>query len=47
LQALFYFTDYVTLDLSGRRVDIPEPIDVAALAGSPAFPAAGWCATGR
>jgi hypothetical protein len=32
LQALFFFTDYVTLDLSGRRVDIPEPIDVAALA---------------
>ena len=37
LQALFYFTDYVTLDLSGRRVDIPEPIDVAALAGITSF----------
>jgi hypothetical protein len=33
LQALFFFTDYVTLDLSGRRVDITAPIDVAALAG--------------
>ncbi|MFN3293334.1 MAG: right-handed parallel beta-helix repeat-containing protein, partial [Gemmobacter sp.] len=37
LQALFYFTDYVTLDLSGRRVEIPEPIDVAALAGITSF----------
>ncbi|MGB3250420.1 MAG: glycosyl hydrolase family 28-related protein, partial [Tabrizicola sp.] len=37
LQALFFFTDYVTLDLSGRRVDIPEPIDVAALAGITSF----------
>jgi hypothetical protein len=33
LQALFYFTDHVTLDLSGRRVDLSEPIDVAALSG--------------
>jgi hypothetical protein len=33
LQALFYFTDHVTLDLSGRRVDMSEPIDVAALVG--------------
>ncbi len=33
LQALFYFTDHVTLDLSGRRVDLIEPIDVAALSG--------------
>lgn len=33
LQALFYFTDHVTLDLSGRRVDMIEPIDVAALSG--------------
>ncbi len=33
LHALFYFTDHVTLDLSGRRVDIPAPIDVAAIAG--------------
>ncbi|WP_136682400.1 glycosyl hydrolase family 28-related protein [Falsirhodobacter xinxiangensis] len=31
LHALFYFTDHVTLDLSGRRVDIPDPIDVAAV----------------
>ncbi|WP_374645825.1 right-handed parallel beta-helix repeat-containing protein [Tabrizicola sp.] len=33
LQALFYFTDHVTLDLSGRRVELTEPIDVAAVAG--------------
>jgi len=33
LQALFYFTDHVTLDLSGRRVELTEPIDVAAIAG--------------
>ena len=33
LQALFYFTDHVTLDLSGRRVDLTGPIDVAALTG--------------
>lgn len=37
LQALFYFTDYVTLDLSGRRVDISAPIDVAALSGLNSF----------
>lgn len=37
LQALFYFTDYVTLDLSGRRVDLTESIDVAALAGITSF----------
>ncbi len=37
LQALFYFTDYVTLDLSGRRVEITSPIDVAALAGLTSF----------
>ncbi|NHB77792.1 right-handed parallel beta-helix repeat-containing protein [Rhodobacter calidifons] len=37
LQALFFFTDYVTLDLSGRRVEIPEPINVAALAGITSF----------
>jgi hypothetical protein len=37
LQALFYFTDYVTLDLSGRRVDLTAPIDVAALSGQTSF----------
>jgi hypothetical protein len=30
LGALFYFTDHVALDLSGRRVDLTEPVDVAA-----------------
>ena len=29
LQALFYFTDHVALDLSGRRVDMTEPVYVA------------------
>lgn len=33
LQALFFFTDHVTLDLSGRRVEVTGPIDVAALTG--------------
>ncbi|QYK41318.1 MAG: right-handed parallel beta-helix repeat-containing protein [Paracoccaceae bacterium] len=33
LQALFYFTDHVTLDLGGRRVQLTEPVDVAAVAG--------------
>lgn len=37
LQALFFFADYVTLDLSGRRVDLTGPIDVAALAGITSF----------
>ncbi|WP_309663470.1 glycosyl hydrolase family 28-related protein [Tabrizicola sp.] len=37
LQALFYFTDHVTLDLSGRRVDISEPVDVAAVVGLTSF----------
>lgn len=37
LQALFFFTDYVTLDLSGRRVEITSPIDVAALSGLTSF----------
>ncbi len=33
MQALFHFTDHVALDLSGRRVDMIEPLDVAAVAG--------------
>ena len=37
LQALFYFTDHVQLDLSGRRVELSGPIDVAALAGLTSF----------
>jgi hypothetical protein len=37
LASLFFFTDYFTLDLSGRRVDITDPIDVAALAGVTSF----------
>lgn len=37
LQALFYFTDHVIFDLSGRRVELTEPIDVAALAGLTTF----------
>ena len=37
LQALFYFTDHVTLDLSGRRVDLAAPVDVAAVAGLTSF----------
>jgi hypothetical protein len=37
LQALFFFTDHVALDLSDRRVDLVEPIDVAALCGLTTF----------
>ncbi|GLS85516.1 hypothetical protein GCM10010873_04890 [Cypionkella aquatica] len=37
LQVLFYFTDHVTLDLNGRRVEMTEPINVAALAGITSF----------
>jgi hypothetical protein len=37
LQVLFYFSDHVTLDLSGRRVDLTAPVDVAAVAGLTAF----------
>jgi hypothetical protein len=33
LQVLFQFTDHVSLDLNGRRVEVQAPIDVAALAG--------------
>lgn len=37
MQALFFFTDHVTLDLSGRRVDLVEPLDVAGVAGITSF----------
>lgn len=37
LQALFYFTDHVTFDMQGRRVDLTAPIDVAALVGLTSF----------
>lgn len=37
LQALFYYTDHVELDLRGRRVELTAPIDVAALAGLTTF----------
>jgi hypothetical protein len=37
LQALFYFTDHVELNLNGRRVELTAPIDVAALAGLTEF----------
>lgn len=37
LQSLFFFTDHVTLDLSGRRVLLTAPLDVAALAGLTSF----------
>ncbi|WP_151718551.1 glycosyl hydrolase family 28-related protein [Gemmobacter serpentinus] len=33
LQTLFYFTDHVVFNLSGRKVDLTEPLDVAALTG--------------
>lgn len=37
LQALFYNPDHVALDLSGRRVDLDAPLDVAAIAGMTSF----------
>jgi hypothetical protein len=37
LQALFYFTDHVTFDLKGRRVDLTGPVDVAAVTGLDSF----------
>ncbi len=37
LQSLFYFSDHVTLDLSGRRVLLTAPIDVAAISGLTSF----------
>ncbi|MBN2631470.1 MAG: right-handed parallel beta-helix repeat-containing protein [Rhodobacteraceae bacterium] len=37
LQALFYFTDHVALNLSDRRIDLVEPIDVAAICGLTTF----------
>ena len=37
LKALFYFSDHVTFDMSGRRVDLDAPIDVAALSGLTSF----------
>jgi hypothetical protein len=37
LQALFFFTDHVSLDLSGRRIELDAPIDVAGLSGLTEF----------
>ncbi len=37
LQALFYFTDHVTFNLSGRRVNLTGPVDVAAVTGIGTF----------
>ncbi|MDO9524286.1 MAG: glycosyl hydrolase family 28-related protein [Gemmobacter sp.] len=34
VQVLFHFTDHVTLDLNGRRVELTAPLDVAALAAA-------------
>lgn len=37
MQALFYFSDHVTFDMSGRRVDLTAPVDVAAVSGLTSF----------
>lgn len=37
LQALFYFTDHVAFDMSSRRVDLVEPLDVALISGLSVF----------
>ena len=37
LQVLFYYTDHVELNLNGRRIELTQPIDVAALCGLTTF----------
>lgn len=37
LQSLFYFNDHVSLDLSGKRILLTAPIDVADVAGLSSF----------
>ncbi len=37
LQALFFNADHVALDLRGRKVDLPGPVNVAAIAGLATF----------
>ena len=37
LQSLFYFNDHVSLDLSGRRVLLTSPLDLAAISGLTSF----------
>jgi hypothetical protein len=37
LQALFFFTDHVILDLNGRKIELTAPIDLAALSGLTVF----------
>ena len=37
LQALFFNADHVALDLRGRRVDLTEPLNVAAISGLQTF----------
>ena len=34
LQAFFYYTDHDSLDLMGRRIELDEPIDIAAVTGA-------------
>lgn len=37
LQTLFYFNDHVVFDLSGRKVDLTAPVNVAQVAGLTSF----------
>lgn len=37
IQVLFFFTDHVTFDLSGRRVDLTGPIDISGVSGVTTF----------
>ncbi|AJE48288.1 glycosyl hydrolase family 28-related protein [Celeribacter indicus] len=34
LQALFYYSDHDSLDMCGRRIELSEPLDVAAITGA-------------
>ena len=47
VQALFHFTEHVTFDLSGRRVQVAAPVDVAALAAVDDFSARRSIANGQ
>jgi Endopolygalacturonase len=34
IQAMFYYTDHDSLDMRGRRIELDEPLDVAAITGA-------------
>ncbi|WP_460274244.1 glycosyl hydrolase family 28-related protein [Celeribacter sp. ULVN23_4] len=34
IQAMFYYTDHDSLDMRGRRIELDEPLDIAAITGA-------------